>query len=118
MSGQSITPDHIRSVERLFAGVREIVDHPDDVVVRVIPAGYNAVVQLETNPADVGVVVGREGHVISSLRSLLSVLAGKNRIKLVLEFKTEQDRNVERGNERGDRDRFWQRDRRGPDRRE
>lgn len=107
MSGQGITPAHIQSVERLFAGVREIVDHPEDVHVRVIPAGYNAVVQLETHPDDVGVVVGKEGHVISSWRSLLSALAGKNRIKLVLEFKTEQDRNAAREERGGER--FWRR---------
>jgi predicted RNA-binding protein YlqC (UPF0109 family) len=116
-AGKSITPDHIKSIERLFAGVREIVDHPDQVVVRVIPAGYNAIVQLETDPSDVGVVIGCEGHVISSLRSLLSVLAGKHRLKLVLEYKTEKDRNAERGNERGAdrgwRDRFWRRESRG-----
>jgi hypothetical protein len=98
-------------VERLFAGVREIVDHPDDVVVRVLPAGYNAVVQMETHPDDVGIVVGREGHVISSWRSLLSALAGKNRIKLVLEYKTELDRNAQRGESREGRDqdrgRIW-----------
>jgi len=109
--GQSITPAHIASVERLFAGVREIVDHPDDVVVRVLPAGYNAVVQMETHPDDVGIVVGREGHVISSWRSLLSALAGKNRIKLVLEYKTELDRNAQRGESREGRDqdrgRIW-----------
>lgn len=115
MTGQSITPEHIKGVERLLACVREIVDYPDEVIVRVLPAEYNAIVQLETHQADVGVVVGREGHVISSLRSLLAAYAGKNRIKLTLEFKTEQDRNVARGNERGG-ERSWQRDRREPER--
>lgn len=108
MSGQSITPDHIKGVERLLACIREIVDHPEEVVIRVIPAAYNAVVQLETHPADVGVVVGREGHVISSVRSLLSAYAGKNRIKLTLEYRTEQDRNVARRDER-EGGRFWRR---------
>ena len=113
--GQSITPDHIASVQRLFGGVREIVDHPDEMIVRVLPAGYNAIVQLETHPDDVGVIVGKAGHVISSLRSLLSALAGKNRIHLELEFKTELDRNAERAQQgdRPPRGRVWQDPRRG-----
>jgi predicted RNA-binding protein YlqC (UPF0109 family) len=87
---------------RLIGGaVREIVDHPDEVVVRVIPAGYDAIIQLETHTDDIGVVVGRAGHVISSLRSLVSAFAGKHRIHLNLEYKTELDRNAQvRGNER------------------
>ena len=111
MSGQSITPEHIKGAERVLSCVREIVDHPEDVMIHVQFTDHNAIVVLETNPNDVGVVVGREGHIISSLRSLLSAYAGKNRIKLVLEFKTEQDRNVERGNARGG-ERYWQRPRR------
>lgn len=78
--------------------VCELVDHPDAVVCHVIPGRDNVIVQLETHPSDVPIVIGREGHVITSLRSLLSARAGRARIRVVLEYATERDRDEARGN--------------------
>jgi predicted RNA-binding protein YlqC (UPF0109 family) len=48
-------------------------------------------VDLHTHPSDVGQVVGRNAHLISSIRAFLSAVAGKNKIKIDLDFVTEED---------------------------
>lgn len=70
---------------------RHIVNHPDDVEVDVVPVGFRLVVALRTNPRDVGQVIGRHGHLSTSLRSFLSAVAGKYKIKIDLDYVTEDE---------------------------
>jgi predicted RNA-binding protein YlqC (UPF0109 family) len=84
------------AAKEIVSIVRHIVDHPLDVEVRVRGGEYRLGLELFTNPADVGQVVGRSGHLTTSLRSFLSALAGKHKIKIDFDYVTEED------NARGD----------------
>ena len=97
---QDLAAKHERGVRRVIGAVEEIVDFPEDVRIMVALHGQHIFVELETNPQDVGVVVGRAGHVVSSLRSLLSVYAGKHRMKMVFDYLTD----IEQARPRGARD--------------
>ena len=85
--------DAIREVVMI---ARYFVDNPDEVDVNIDCQGYTVVVGLSTNRGDVGQVVGRNAHIITSMRSFLSAIGGKNDIKVILDYITEQDnrRNV------------------------
>jgi predicted RNA-binding protein YlqC (UPF0109 family) len=52
-------------------------------------------VELHTDASDVGQVIGRQGSVISSIRGLLSAYGGKHRIRVDLDYITEQ-KNIQR----------------------
>jgi len=81
----------LQAVKEVVGFYRHIVDHPDDVKVEVRSGGYSILVVLHTNPQDVGQAIGRNAHLISSIRSLLSAISGKNNIQIVLDFVTEGD---------------------------
>lgn len=84
--------------------VRRVVDHPDDVTVNVVPSAYRLLAELHTNQEDVGQVVGKNGHVITSIRSLVTAFGGKHRCRVELDFVTEQDQDARRSGGRGRRD--------------
>lgn len=70
--------------------VEEIVDHEEDVECNIVPASSRVVVELHTHPKDVGQVVGREGHVVSGIRAILSAFAGKHGTRVDLDYITDQ----------------------------
>lgn len=51
--------------------VRELVSHPDDVVVNVTQAENGNLLEIRVAPQDRGRVIGKEGHTIKSLRALV-----------------------------------------------
>lgn len=73
--------------------VEEIVDHPDDVKVNLVPASYRLLVELHTNDDDVGQVIGQGGHVVIGIRSILSAFGGKNRIQTSMDYVTERKKS-------------------------
>lgn len=91
MNKNRIDEKLLDAIKNIVMVVRYFVDHPDDVQVNVRPGPYRVTVELYTNPEDVGQVVGRHGHLSSSLRSILAAVAGKHRIKIDLDYVTEED---------------------------
>jgi len=82
--------------------VRHIVDHPDKVEIRVRPGTLRIAVELFTDPADVGQVVGRNGHLSTSLRSFLSAVAGKHKIRIDFDYVTEEENSRKQAEGRRD----------------
>lgn len=89
--GNRINDSVISAIEDIVGVVRHLVDNPDKVEINIRRGPYRVVVELFTNSTDVGQVVGKNGHVITSFRSLLAAFAGKNNIEVNLDYITEQD---------------------------
>ncbi len=53
--------------------VSQLVDHPEDVVVDESTDQYGQLYKLSVNPEDMGMVIGKSGRIIKSLRDLLKV---------------------------------------------
>ena len=67
--------------------VRAIASNPDDVkVTEEEDEEGNINIQLEVHPDDKGKVIGRQGRVAQSIRTLLRVAAVKNGIRVNLEI--------------------------------
>ncbi len=77
--------------------VKGIVDHPEEVTVNVRFGELRLLAELHTDPADVGSVIGRRGHIVGSIRSIISAFAGKNRVNVDFDYVTEED-NSKRDN--------------------
>jgi predicted RNA-binding protein YlqC (UPF0109 family) len=77
----------------LRALLQGIVDRPEEVQVRVEsdPAVEAPIIVWETSERDVPMVIGTNGHIVSSIRSLLSAKAGRHKIKVIPEYKTDRD---------------------------
>jgi len=81
----------LSAIREVVMVVRHIVNNPEDVVVDIECSGYSALVALRTNPDDVGQVIGRNAHLMNSIRSFLSAISGKNNIQIIMDYVTEED---------------------------
>lgn len=57
------------AVEHLIRG---IVDHPDDVAVRLVSGRRGRTLQVRVHPDDMGRVIGRSGRTANSVRTIVS----------------------------------------------
>ena len=65
---------------------RALVDHPEDVRVRVVEGERVKVLELKVHPDDMGQVIGKQGRTAKAIRTLLSAAATKENIRAVLEI--------------------------------
>lgn len=64
--------------------VRGIVDHPDDVQVKMRTLRRGQVLEVRVHPDDLGKVIGRGGRTARALRTVMSALGGRGiRVDLV-----------------------------------
>lgn len=63
-----------------------LVDHPTDVVVEILSAGDDGVLELHVNPDDLGHVIGKQGRTARSLRLALGAAAGRIDRRMTLEI--------------------------------
>jgi hypothetical protein len=79
------------------AAVKLVVNHQEAVRVDVVPCANRLIAELHTHPDDVGQVVGRNAHLISSLRSFVAAFQGKAGVHMDLDYVTESENRVRRG---------------------
>ena len=72
--------------------VRSLVDNPDEVRVNAYDDRSETILELSVAGDDMGRVIGRNGRVINSIRSLVQVSAAKEGKRVNLEV-LEADRN-------------------------
>lgn len=66
---------------------KSIVDYPEDVKLNVVEGEKTTLIELKVNPKDVGKIIGKNGSIIKSLRTLLANLEGKSKRHIALEIK-------------------------------
>ena len=52
--------------------VRSLVDNPDDVQITEVPREGETLYRVSLHPSDVGLVIGKGGRTIGSIRSLIN----------------------------------------------
>ena len=62
--------------------VGKIVDHPDEVSVTSVSSPRGDVLEIRVHPDDLGRVIGRAGRTAKALRTVVSALAGKRRVRV------------------------------------
>jgi len=65
---------------------KSLVDHPEDVDVRIVDGERAKVLELRVHPDDLGQVIGKHGRTVKSMRTLLSVAATKSNCRVVLDI--------------------------------
>ncbi len=88
------------AIRAVMGIVQHLVDHPAEVEINYRPGAYRVGIELYTNPKDVGQVVGRNGYLGTSLRAFLAAIAGKHKVKINLDYVTEEDNAREKGGNR------------------
>ena len=70
-------------VERI---AKELVDHPDEVTVVEQDTGHLLLIEIRTNPQDVGALLGKKGHHIEAIRTLASNAGAKIHKRVMVEI--------------------------------
>ena len=66
---------------------KKLVDHPEDVQVRVIDGDDGQVFELRVHPDDMGRVIGKNGRVAKAVRTLIGSAAAKQDIRATLDLR-------------------------------
>jgi len=56
---------------------KALVDHPEDVTVKTVEKEHLIVYELHVHPDDVGKVIGKQGRIAKSLRTVVTSAAVK-----------------------------------------
>ena len=56
---------------------KSLVDHPEDVDVKRIENGTDVTIELRVNPEDMGKVIGKQGRIAKSIRTVVKAAAAK-----------------------------------------
>lgn len=68
--------------EALHHLVSGIVENPDSVQVHLVETDYGHLLEVSTDPADLGRVIGRRGRTVHALRTVISALAQGERVRV------------------------------------
>ncbi len=66
--------------------IKSLVEHIDEVTVTEKEEGKTFVYEVKVNEADMGKVIGKQGRVAKSIRTLMKSVAGKEHKKIAIEF--------------------------------
>jgi uncharacterized protein len=65
---------------------KALVDHPDQVSVRVVEGEQVTVLELRVHPSEVGIMIGRQGRMALSIRTILHAAGMKLHRRIELEI--------------------------------
>lgn len=65
---------------------KTLVDSPDEVSVNVIEGEKSTILELSVSPSDIGKVIGKQGRIAKSIRTVLSAACAKSGKRVVLEI--------------------------------
>ena len=65
---------------------KALVDHPEDVQVRVVEGEQVIVMELRVHPTDLGKVIGQQGRTAKSIRTILGAAGMKLKKRFTLEI--------------------------------
>lgn len=68
--------------ELLYYIVRQIVDNPDAVSINEVTRDDTLVLELSVDPSDMGKVIGRQGKIAKSIRSIVKPAAIRENIRV------------------------------------
>ena len=66
---------------------KALVNHPEEVVVTEKVDGKNIVVELHVAASDMGKVIGKQGRIAKSIRTVVKAAASKGDKKVIVDIK-------------------------------
>lgn len=66
--------------------VKKLVENPDDVSAREVQGEQTTIIEITTNPSDVGKVIGKQGRTIKAIRTLINAASIRNGNRVTVEI--------------------------------
>lgn len=70
---------------------KKLVEHPEDVQVRVIEGEEVQTFELRVHPDDMGRIIGKQGRVAKNLRAIVGAAAAKQNVNARLDIVEENE---------------------------
>ncbi len=80
--------------EFLEFAVGELIDHPEEIVLREEDRGGTHSYLLVLPRTEVGKVIGKQGHTIRAIRNLMAATAARQGKRVALEIVERQEQSV------------------------
>jgi predicted RNA-binding protein YlqC (UPF0109 family) len=65
--------------------IKSIVKNPDQVQVEEDKFPYASVFRVSLNSEDIGTVIGKRGHTIDAIRTLMNAISGEKKVSIDIE---------------------------------
>ena len=65
---------------------KSLVDYPEDVAVSEVEGEHSVILELRVNSADMGKVIGKQGRIAKSMRTIVKAAASKENKRVVVEI--------------------------------
>ena len=72
--------------ELLLYIARSLVEHPDQVTVTEVPNGEELTLELRVAPEDMGKVIGKQGRIAKSIRSVVKAATARSEKPVFVEI--------------------------------
>ncbi|MDR0675896.1 MAG: KH domain-containing protein [Elusimicrobiota bacterium] len=72
--------------ELLLCIVQALVNNPNNININEVASERLTILELKVEKEDIGRIIGKQGNVIKSIRTLLNASAAKNNKKIALEI--------------------------------
>ncbi len=66
--------------------IKQLVDHPEEVIITRRDEGRKVIFMLKMRQSDVGAVIGRNGQIIAAIRSLIAASAARHGMRSNVEI--------------------------------
>ena len=66
--------------------IKSLVEYVDEVTVTEKEEGKTTVFEVKVNESDMGKVIGKQGRIAKSIRTVMKSVAGKEHKKVTIEF--------------------------------
>ena len=66
--------------------IKGLVEHKDEVTITEKEDGNTTIFEVKVNDSDMGKVIGKQGKIAKSIRTVIKSIAGKEHKKVVVEF--------------------------------
>lgn len=66
--------------------VKALVDHPNEVEIKVLEATKSTVLELKVKEEDIGKIIGKHGRIAKAIRTILSAAATRTGKRVTLEI--------------------------------
>ena len=74
-------------MEELLAFLaKSLVDHPEDVSVKKVDGENSVVYELRVNDDDMGKVIGKQGRIAKSIRTIIKAASSKEDTRVIVDI--------------------------------
>ena len=66
--------------------IQSLVEHKDEITIIEKEEGNTVKLEVKVNSSDMGKVIGKQGRIAKSIRTVMKAVAGREHKKVVVEF--------------------------------